>query len=224
LSSNILRVATVLFAAGCVLGCESGGGGPTITAMPAGSSSGTPAAVPVGPPRGPSPRERAIKRVTLLEATGKGPEADAFVSRFQSDVSDKDLFVLSDARLAGASLPSLAADPQGPAATRFRAEWPAQAWLSISVGECHIKGNRVATPDSSNGYRTMNVTITYDASCPATMKLADAEDGHVLATIEVTGSASYTGDTESGETPAEEAAARDAAARAVKKLRSHLAR
>ena len=223
MSSNIIRAAAVLLVLS-LAGCESAGGGPTITPMPAASSSGAPASVPVGPPRGPSAKERAIKRVTLLEAAGKAVEADAFVSRFQSDVSDKDLFVLADARLAGASLPSLAADPQGPAATRFRAEWPAEAWLSASVGECTIKGNRVATPDTSNGYRVMRVTVTYDATCSATLKLADSEDGHVLATIEVTGTASYTGDTESGETPAEEQAARDAADRAVKKLRSHLAR
>jgi hypothetical protein len=223
LSSNVLRAATILFAVSFA-GCETGGGGPTITTMPASTSSGAPASAPVGPPRGPSPKERAIKRVTLLDATGKGPEADAFVSRFQSDVSDKDIFVLADARLAGASLPSLAADPQGPAATRFRAEWPGEAWLSVSMGECFIEHHTMATPDTSAGYRVTRVTVTYDASCPATLKLADSEDGHVLTTIDVKGTASYTGDSETGETPAEEEAARDAATRAVKKLRSHLAR
>ncbi len=56
------------------------------------------------------------------------------------------------------------------------------------------------------------------------MKLADAEDGHVLAAVEVSGHAKFRGDTEAGETPAEEEAARDAATRAVKKLRSQLGR
>jgi len=78
-----------------------------------------------------------------------------------------------------------------------------------------------ATTTDANG---KVVTYSYDATCPATLKLADAEDGKVLSSFDVTGRAKFTGDTESGETPAEEEAARDAGTRAVKKLRSELGR
>jgi hypothetical protein len=119
----------------------------------------------------------------------------------------------------------LAADPNGPAATKFREAWPGEAYLQVSLSDCYIKTQRYMTPDTTpDGYRTTRVTYSYDATCPATMKMADAEDGHVLATVEVSGRAKFTGDAESGETPAEEEAARDAAVRAVKKLRSELGR
>jgi len=223
-----MKRAAVLAAAVSLsaLGCASSGG-PTVSAGAVSTGAGTPASVPLGPPqRTDLKRARELKRVTLVEAIGRrGPEVEAFVSRMLSDVGDRDLFVLTDARLSGASLGLLASEPNGPAAARFRGEWPSDAYLAATVADCSIKRTQFATPHTTpDGYQTMRVTVAFDAECPASLKLVDAEDGHVLASLDVKGTASYKGDSEAGETPAEEDAARDAATRAVKKLRSQLGR
>ncbi len=135
-------VATLAIASAA---CGSGGG-PTVSAQPASTSSGGSAAVPVGPPQRGDRRAREIKRVSLVDATGKNAEVEAFVSRLLSDAGERELFALSDARLSGASLGMLAAEPRGPAAQRFQASWPSDAYLSLSVADCYIKTTRFVTP------------------------------------------------------------------------------
>jgi hypothetical protein len=229
------RLSVVLLAT-AFFGCESGSSGPTISSGPATmSSGGTSAAVPMSPPRRDEKRVRELKRVVLVEASGgrsesggrRGePEVDAFVSRFLSDVSDKDSFVVSDARLSGASVASLMADPNGAATTAFRQAWPGDAYLAAIVGECSVKTSSFTMRDRTpEGYQYDKVFISFDATCPASLKLVDAGDGRMLANVEVTGRAKYQGDdAETGRTPAEEEAAQDAATRAVKKLRNALGR
>lgn len=222
-----MRTTSVLLAllAAASLACDSGS--PPIRVSPTSSGSvGVSAAVPVAPPPKDQRRLRSIKTVTLVEATGRGPESDAFVARLQSELSDRGIFTLADARLAGVSVGILASEPQGAEARAFKEAWPGEAYLAVSLGECFIK--RSATPLSDHtpeGYRVDRTLITLDAECPASTRLIDAEDGHVLATVNVKGGASYKGDdAATGTTPAEEEAARDAATRTAKKLRSELAR
>src|SRR5258706_1129154 len=170
-------VVATLAIASAACGSE---GGPTVSAQPASTSSGGSAAVPVGPPQRGDRRAREIKRVSLVDATGKNAEVEAFVSRLLSDAGERELFALSDARLSGASLGMLAAEPRGPAAQRFQASWPSDAYLSLSVADCYIKTTRFVTPDTTpERYRIQRVHIDYDATCPGTMKLADGEDTHV---------------------------------------------
>ena len=162
---------------------------------------------------------KAKPGVVLVEADGREEELSAFVARFESELSDGGKVLFSDARLAGASLGSLGADPGGEAARTFRREWPGETWLAISLSPCRVEVSRMRYNDTTpEGYRVDRIIENVRVDCGVSIRSVDAATGKVAKPLEVTGTASYRrGEGEDGET-SELEATRDAAEKAAKKL------
>ena len=220
-----MRRAAVSIAAVLLLAaCEQSH---TPTLAPASTSTGASrASAPPEPSQRRGQETRALKKVALVEAKGKQVESDAFISHLLSEISDRELFQVVDARLSGAGIGALAADPQGREARAFKEQFGAEALMGTDIGECRIGANRTVIPSvSQEGYRTERVLITYDAECAVSVRLVDAEDGHVISLLDAKGHAVYRGDNEeTGSTPAEEEAAREAATKIAKKLKGVVGR
>jgi hypothetical protein len=216
-----MRTAAAALAALALSACAQSH---TPTLAPA-ATPGVTAAVPAPPTARRGSEIRPLKHVALVEVKGPNIEAEAFVSRLLSEISDRELFQVTDARLSGASASLLAADPQGRDARAFREQFPVEAYMAADVAQCGLHTNRHVIPTQTpEGYRSETVTYTYEAECPVTLRLIDAEDGHQITSLDARGRASFNGDDESGGTPAEEDAARDAATRIAKKLKSAVGR
>lgn len=158
-------------------------------------------------------------RVVLVEADGREEELSAFVARFESELSDRGKVTFSDARLSGASLGSLAAEPDGEAARAFRAEWPGDSWLAVSLADCRVEVSRMTYRDrTADGYAVDRVVEHVRVDCPATVRAVNAATGKGERSLSVTRTASYRREVgEEGES-SELEAARDAAEKAAKKL------
>jgi hypothetical protein len=169
--------------------------------------------------------EKPKPRVVLVEADGPNEELSAFVARFESELSDAGKVAFSDARLSGAALGSLGAEPEGEAARAFRAEWPGETWLAISLSPCHVEVSRMRYTDTtSEGYRVERVVENVRVDCPTSLRLVDALTGKEGKPLAITGSASYRRtEGEDGET-SELEGTRDAAKKAAKKLPALLKR
>lgn len=171
----------------------------------------------------PSPAALAAAKarpgVVLLEADGREEELSAFVARFESDLADGGKVGFADARLAGATLGSLASDPGGAAARAFRTEWPGETWLAVSLAPCRVEVSRTRYEDTTpEGYRVQRVLENVRVDCRATLRLVDAASGRGAKPLEVTGSATFRrNEGEDGET-SELEAARDAARKAARRL------
>jgi hypothetical protein len=164
-------------------------------------------------------------RVVLVEADGRDEELSAFVARFESELSDRGKATLSDARLSGATLGALVAEADGETARAFRAEWPGDAWLAVSLADCRVDVSRMTYRDrTTEGYAVDRVVEHVRVDCPATLRVVDAATGKGEKSLSVTGTASYRRDVgEEGES-SELEATRDAAEKAAKKLPSLLPR
>jgi hypothetical protein len=129
----------------------------------------------------------------------------------------------SDARLSGASLGELVSEPEGEAASAFRAAWPGQAWLAVSLSQCRVEASRMRYSDTSpEGYRVERVVVNVRVDCPVSLRLVDAATGKEGKPFEVTGSASYRRSEGEDEESSELEGTRDAAKKAAKKLPSLL--
>lgn len=173
-------------------------------------------AVPASPA---AAAEKPKPRVVLVEADGRDEELSAFVARFESELSDGGKVVFSDARLSGATLGSLVGEPEGEAARAFRAEWPGETWIAISLSQCRVEVSRMRYSDTTpEGYRYDRVVETVRVDCPVSLRLADAATGKEGKPLAVTGTASYRRTVgEEGET-SELEGTRDAAKKAARKL------
>jgi hypothetical protein len=167
--------------------------------------------------------EKPKPRIVLVEAEGPDEELSAFVARFESDLSDGEKVAFSDARLSGATLGVLVAEPEGEAARTFRAEWPGETWLAISLSPCRIDVSRMRYTDTTpEGYRVERVVENVRVDCPTSIRLVDAATGKEAKPLAVTGSANYRRNAgEDGES-SELEGTRDAARKAAKKLPSLL--
>lgn len=164
-------------------------------------------------------------RVVLVEADGREEELSAFVARFESELSDGDAVLFTDARLAGTNLGSLRAEPDGDLVRAFREEWPGDAWLAVSLSPCNVKVSRVQYSDTTpEGYRVQRVILNVDVVCDASLRLVDAATGKERKTLAVKGTAAFKRtEGEDGET-SELEGAREAAKKAAKKIASELKR
>lgn len=167
--------------------------------------------------------EKPKPRVVLVEADGREEELSAFVARFESELSDGQKVAFSDARLSGATLGALVAEPGGEAGRAFRAEWPGETWLAISLSSCGVKVSRMRYSDTTpDGYRVERVIENVRVDCPTSLRLVDALTGKEGKPLSVTGTASYKRtEGEDGES-SELEGTRDAAKKAAKKLPSLL--
>ena len=167
--------------------------------------------------------EKPKPRAVLVEADGRDEELSAFVARFESELSDAGKVAFSDARLSGATLGSLVAEPGGEAARAFRAEWPGETWLAVSLPECRVNVSRMTYSDTTpDGYRYDRVVENVRVDCPASLRLLDAATGKEGKPLEVTGTASYRRtEGEDGES-SELEGTRDAAKKVAKKIPSLL--
>lgn len=167
--------------------------------------------------------EKPKPRVVLVEAEGREEELSAFVARFESELSDGEKLGFSDARLSGATLGSLVAEPGGETARAFRAEWPGETWLAVSLSACRVEVSRVRYSDTTpEGYRVERVIQNVRVDCPTSLRLVDAATGKEGKVVEVIGTASFRRTEEEGEDSSELEGARDAGKRAAKKLMSLL--
>lgn len=167
--------------------------------------------------------EKPKPRVVLVEGAGTDQELSSFVARFESELSDAGKVVLSDARLSGAALGSLAAEPEGEAARAFRAEWPGEVWLAVSLSQCRVEvSNLRYTETSPDGYRVERVRQDVRVDCPTSIRLVDAATGKEIKTFEVTGTANYRRSERDEEESSELEGTRDAARKVAKKLPSFL--
>ena len=167
--------------------------------------------------------EKPKPRVVLVEAEGPDEELSAFVARFESELSDGGKVAFSDARLSGATLGALVAEPEGEASRAFRAEWPGETWLAISLPTCRVEVSRMRYTDTTpEGYRVERVVENVRVDCPTSLRLVDATTGKEGKPLAVTGSANYRRNVgEDGES-SELEGTRDAAKKAAKKLPSLL--
>jgi hypothetical protein len=167
--------------------------------------------------------EKQKPRVVLVEADGREEELSAFVARFESELSDGEKVAFSDARLSGMSIGALVAEPEGETSRAFRAEWPGETWLAISLSPCRVEVSRTRYSDTTpEGYRYERVIEHVRVDCPTSLRLVDAATGKEGKPLAVTGSASFRrNEGEDGES-SELEGARDAAKKAAKKLPSLL--
>jgi hypothetical protein len=167
--------------------------------------------------------EKPKPRVVLVEADGPDEELSAFVARLESELSDGEKVAFSDARLSGANLSVLVAEPGGEAARAFRAEWPGETLLAISLSPCRVEVSRMRYTDTTpEGYRFDRVVENVRVDCPTSLRLVDAATGKEGKPLAVTGTASYRrNEGEDGES-SELEGTRDAAKRVAKKLPSLL--
>ena len=149
-----------------------------------------PAAVPAG------------RAFVLVEAAGIGPEAEAFVSRFLSVLSDRGLGNVADARLSGMALETLR-DPDAPAAAAFRRRYPGDGYVGIDFPGCGPVGRG-------------------SIQCTATVRLLSPE-GKELVKVAASGS-NYTGISTDPDRSPETEAARAAAEKAAKRFLAALGR
>jgi hypothetical protein len=163
--------------------------------------------------------EKPKPRLVLVEAAGSDEELSAFLARLESDLADAGKVSWSDARLSGATLGSLLADPGSDAAKAFRGEWPGGTWVAVSLGACRIDVRRMSYSDTTpEGYRVTRVVENVNVECPASLRLVDAETAKEGKPLEVTGTASFRrNEGEEGES-SELEATREAARKAAKKL------
>ncbi|HYN43411.1 MAG TPA: hypothetical protein VE129_16660 [Thermoanaerobaculia bacterium] len=167
--------------------------------------------------------EKPKPRVVLIEADGPNEELSAFVARFESELSDGEKVAFSDARLSGTSLGALVAEPEGETTRAFRAEWPGETWLAVSLSPCRVEVSRMRYNDTTpEGYRVERVVEMVRVDCPTSLRLVDAVTGKEGKPLAVTGSANYRRNVgEDGES-SELEGTRDAAKKAAKKLPSLL--
>ena len=163
--------------------------------------------------------EKPKPRVVLVEAAGSDEELSAFLARLESELSDAGKIGWSDARLSGATLGSLQADPGSDATKAFRAEWPGGTWVAVSLSPCRVDVHRMTYSDTTpEGYRVTRLVENVSVECPASLRLVDAETAKEGKPLEVTGTASYRREEgEEGEL-SELEATREAAKEAAKKL------
>jgi hypothetical protein len=138
------------------------------------------------PASGVSAAPKAKPGVVLVEADGRDEELSAFVARFESELADGGKVLFSDARLSGASLGSLGADPGGDTARTFRTEWPGNTWLAISLSPCRVEVSRMRYNETTpEGYRVDRVIENVRVDCRAALRLVDAATGRGAKPLEV---------------------------------------
>ena len=163
--------------------------------------------------------EKPKPRIVLVEADGSEEELSAFVARFESELSDGGKVSFSDARLSGATLGAMVAEPDGEAARAFRAEWPGETWLAISLSQCRVEVSRMHYTDTTpEGYRVERVVQNVRVDCPTSLRLVDASTGKEGKPLAVTGTANYRRTEGEEEESSELEGTRDAAEKAAKKL------
>lgn len=171
----------------------------------------------------PAAAEKPRPRAVLVEADGPDEELSAFVARFESELSDAGKLAFSDARLSGATLGALVAEPEGDMGRAFRAEWPGETWLAVSLSPCHVEVSRMRYSDTTpEGYRVERVVQNVRVDCPASIRLVDAVTGKEGKPLAVTGTASFRRTEGEEEESSELEGARDAARKAAKKVASLL--
>lgn len=168
----------------------------------------------------------ATRRVVLVEAEGSATDVETLVSRLSFESTEAGRFALTDARLAGARLAELGADPSGDRASAFRRQYPGEALLSLSVSPCVVASSSVSQPytDPSTGLRSERLIVSVRAECTVALTLTGAADGASLLRASVTGQAALRRGTDEEGDSAESEAIRDAARRAAKRIASALPR
>jgi hypothetical protein len=141
--------------------------------------------------------------LVLVEVSGGSPDAEAFVARFLSVLSDAGSRSVTDARLSGARLDVLR-DPGSPEAVRFRSVHPGDGYLGFDLPPCFPAGRAAGI------------------KCTATVTLLSPEGG-LLTKFEASASNS-TGYTADSATTAEAETSRAAGEKAARKLLSALSR
>lgn len=168
---------------------------------------------------------KAKPGVVLVEADGRDEELSAFVARFESELSDRGKVTFADARLSGASFGALTAEPDGDAARAFRAEWPGDSWLAVSLSPCRVEVSRMTYRDrTTEGYAVDRVVENVRVDCPASLRVVNAATGKDVKSLSVTGTASYRRDAGGEGESSELEGTRDAAEKAAKKLPALLGR
>ena len=169
--------------------------------------------------------EKPKPRVALVETDGRDVELSAFVARLESELSDRGKVTFSDARLSGARLGPLASEPDGEAARAFRAEWPADFWMAVSLSQCRVEVSRMTYRDRTDeGYAVDRVVENVRVDCDATVRVVDAATGKEGRPFTVTGTASYRRASAEEDESSELEGSRDAAEKAAKKLPGALPR
>ena len=167
----------------------------------------------------PPPRRSRSRASSSSRPTGPDEELSAFVARFESELSDGGKVAFSDARLAGATLGPLVAEPEGEAARAFRAEWPGETWLAVSLRPAASRSAGCSYSDTTpEGYRVERVIENVRVDCPTSLRLVDAATGKEGKPLAVTGTANYRRNEGEEEESSELEGTRDAAKKAAKKL------
>lgn len=176
-----------------------------------------------GPPaEKPAEKPKEPTQLVLVEAKGANAEVEAFLSRFLFEVTERANVGIADARLSGGVLGDLAADIKGEAATQFREANKGDGWIGIEVGPCMVEARDATVPKvtqhplTGRDVTTFETIRTFFGTCTASYKLVDANDGHVVKTVAVKGSATVTA--VEGMADSYDAAASDAADQLAKKL------
>lgn len=168
----------------------------------------------------PAPTPTPAPRHVLVSAEGARTEVEAFVSRFFSEVSDRSEISIADARLSGATLTDLTSDKDGEVAKSFRAAWPAEVYLGVTMPVCTAKSRRSTLDmgiDQSTGRRDTRQVISYETECTPTVRVI-GPDGNAIATVTVSGRDTKQLEETEDVAAAMEGAAQNAAEKAAKKL------
>ncbi len=190
---------------------------PAATSAPATPAPATPAPAPTRAASGPV-------RVVLVDAQGDEDDLDAFISHLQSEASDRQKVSIVDARLAGARLGVLAADPDGSAARAFRAEWPGEYLLSVDLAPCQVKAHSFTMRDTTpDGYPYQRTIVDVSVSCTASLRAVEEVTGRQRLTEDVTGTATLRR-SEDEETGPEREGILEAAKKAARRLEKKLGR
>ncbi len=204
--NGILRKGAVPLLLSCAAwGCASGGA----------SSPGAAASPGTAPSTSP-------KSLVLVEASGPGPELERFMPRFLSELSDRGIGNVVDARLAGAKLDRL----EGSSAEDFRRQFPGDAWMGVQMDLCVTREHQSSIPadyrDPTTGVLVHGTQIvtSFSSECPVKVTVLRAADRRPVASVDVKGL--KTGSSVAPEDEDTGLAAEDAAVRAAKKLATAL--
>lgn len=132
-------------------------------------------------------------RVVLVEATGPGPELEAFLDRFQAEAIDSGRLSIVDARLSGATFTGLSTAGAETSRTEFQRTFPGDLLLSVSLPQCDPKVSSFSYQDTTvDGYRVQRTISSASISCTAQLETFRLPDGQKPETHTIKAETPYT--------------------------------
>lgn len=125
-----------------------------------------------------------LQKLSLVEI--RGANSADFLRLFENRVTADAVFSLTDATAEGLTANRLTGDEKE--AKAFRKEHPADVYLGINLGGCSSNLQSAARQEKQKDKSTITKTYYwYTATCSATARLIDGNDGRELASFSATG-------------------------------------